>query len=400
MKKKITLFILLILFAIMGCAREDDGTSVSTPPVTAWHQTYGGEQNDRGYGIAEIPGEGFYVCGLTESYGVDIQSFILLRLSNQGAILWERIYQYNLHAKAVAIGIADNNDAIVVVGSESCLLRINEDGDEVWCNYLNTNITELFGIGELLVLHDGSILISCVSMHSWTYVPTLIKCDPSGTEVWNRTYLDEQAMGMGVSQSMGGGFLLYGTIGDTIEGPPESTYTLPYLIKTDSNGNDVWTHVYSFDHSGSDSTLIRDHILGYSCVEHSSGSIYLLCTRQCGTSSTRISSCILKLNNSGEEIERVQITISGNEYGMRILESLDGNLVVAGLAQYVASETSEFWMQCYDENLNLLWTSVLDNLGDIVLSDAIMVSDGGYALTGFTNWWVDEDEDILVVKTD
>jgi hypothetical protein len=57
-----------------------------------WQQTYGDGGPEVGYALLQAPDGGYVIAGDTESLNSGLSSFCLIRVDNQGRLVWERMY--------------------------------------------------------------------------------------------------------------------------------------------------------------------------------------------------------------------------------------------------------------------------------------------------------------------
>ncbi len=211
----------------------------------------------------------------------------------------------------------------------------------------------------------------------------LIKTDVDGVQVWHNTFgglnIDR---GYAVVQDADGGYTLFGDTYSFGSGDCDM-----YLVKTDSNGNELWKQTYggsSADHGRS--------------VQHTSDGGYILFGH---TSSFTASSLmyLVKTDSSGNVQWERTFGGLGDEYGKKVLIASDGGYVLLG-------DTNSFGLgyQIYlvktDSDGNEVWKQTFGGLGDEYSGSFWYTSDGGYILTGQTGSGTAGGTDVYLVKTD
>jgi hypothetical protein len=144
------------------------------------------------------------------------------------------------------VGQADNKGpSHRVFPGKARLIRTNAEGDVIWQKDYGGEFDSMFycpiqtGVGEYVIL--GQVAASYTRDEEDIY---LVKIDGQGNEIWSQTYggwgMDHGKM---VRQTADGGFILVGDRAD--EFPSGGLYQSDLvLIKTDAEGNEVWTRTY------------------------------------------------------------------------------------------------------------------------------------------------------------
>jgi uncharacterized membrane protein len=117
----------------------------------------------------------------------------------------------------------------------------NEAGKILWSNTFNCGRTFFYGLGgidsgeSVQQTNDGGYIIVGHAQAGYYESKNvfLIKTDPNGNVIWNKTL--EGSWGKYVQQTNDGGYIITGDSGDS--------YKRVLLIKTDDSGNEVWRNV-------------------------------------------------------------------------------------------------------------------------------------------------------------
>ena len=146
-----------------------------------WGKIYGGSGDDGhspdsdyyekdGMDVALAPNGDILVIGEADGFHADYPYYgsWILRLDDNGDVMWHRIYEGNAHA----IAVAENGDIIV---SGSSLLRLSPEGDLKWSKALEGRDIEVLPNGTAILVND-----SMVARFSVEDVP-----EYSGWEPWS-----------------------------------------------------------------------------------------------------------------------------------------------------------------------------------------------------------------------
>jgi hypothetical protein len=287
--------VLALLLAGSGAAAEVNYTSVTnqTPPAV-WERTYGGLANetllsllgspDGGYQlvgssanetgeelylvrtnpngtpvreervpfgpgspvkVARTPDGGIVVVGGTG--GAGSEEIVLLRLAPDERRLWSRSYSVGSGRDEGGAVRPAADGGYLVAGTtaspnsgtpELLLLKVGEDGNEVWHRAITLGAGILV-VRDLRATPDGGYLVigSTDAGRAGFLDMLLVKVSSGGNREWERTYSfgAERASGHALEPSLDGGWLLLGNV----EGGGTPAHAA-VLVKVDTAGNEQW----------------------------------------------------------------------------------------------------------------------------------------------------------------
>ena len=221
MKKRNVLFFLVssFLFLSISYFEHASGQSVVAPPIE-W------ESQGSGFSVKQTSDGGCILFG-------DKQ---LVKVNSMGDIEWSQPFLISLNSGELT---SDNG---YILSSSSSIIKTDEIGNIQWeRSFEEPDISYTFK--SVKQSNDGGYVLA-----GWS-VPIginnndffLVKTDSSGNLQWKKTYGLESAneMAYDVLQSSDGGYLL---VGETFRF--DSQYTDGWVVKTNSNGNVLWSKTY------------------------------------------------------------------------------------------------------------------------------------------------------------
>ena len=285
-------------YAIVGYTRSEAVQKdlvylVKTDPDgdTVWTRTFGGTDGGYGYWIQQTSDRGYIIAGITHWPGSGDQDVYLVKTDSLGDTMWTRTYggpgsdqAYSVSQTAdggyIAVGSTDDYGAGDL---DVYLIKTDVHGDTLWTRtYGGLELDEGYSVQQT---PDSGYIITgyTSSFGAGNNDVYLIKTDARGIAKWTKTYGGAMTdIGNSVQLTADGGYIIAGVYSD-------SDYDV-WVIKTDANGDTLWTRAYSGEGSGI-GTSIRPTtdggyvVAGYTCFPHKQfEDVYLIKTNANGDS--------------------------------------------------------------------------------------------------------------------
>jgi hypothetical protein len=168
------------------------------PPEMEWDKTFGGTDDDSGKFVQQTSDGRYIIIGDTWSFGAGEKDIWLIKTDSSGIEEWNK----TLGSEYSKVGYSiqqTSDDGYIITGAAFTQISV-----EVW----------------------------------------LIKTDSNGNEEWNRSFgrtdlYDGCSQGASVQQTNDDGYIITGETGSVSTGD----YDI-WLIKTDSNGNELWNKTF------------------------------------------------------------------------------------------------------------------------------------------------------------
>jgi hypothetical protein len=194
----------------------------------------------------------------------------------------------------------------------------------------------------------------------------LINTDASGNEIWNKTYGgSDYDYGYSVQETKDGGFILLGGTWSFGAGLEDF-----WLIRTDSEGNEIWNKTYGGSGMEYPSSIQKTSDGGY---------IIIGSTESFGTSMSDL--WLIKIDADGTELWNKTYGSSPWNEGYAAQQTSDGGYILLGTTD---KRDTDFWLIKTDPNGNKLWDRTFGgNYSDIGYS-LDQTIDGGFILSGTT----------------
>jgi len=205
----------------------------------------------------------------------------------------------------------------------------------------------------------------------------LVKTDVNGNYIWTKTYGGpDTEHGYSVQKTTDGGFIVTGTSfgvgGSDI-----------FLIKTDINGDTLWTKVYggtTYDVS--------------SAVQQTTDGGYIVAGRTSDTGSGYADVYLIKMNPNGDVLWTKTFGGQDSEESTSVQQTTDGGYIITGYTLSFGAGDYDIYLIKTDANGSLLWSKTIGEAGYEVGNSVQQTSDGGYIVAGYTS------NDFYLIKTD
>lgn len=369
-------------------------------PDTLWTRAYGGVNYDEGYSVHQTFDGGYIIAGFTEDFGGGLRNVWLVKTDSLGDTLWTNTFGDDGWSFGTCVQQTSDGGYILTGGvgdlslvTDVYLVKTDSNGDSVWskrfgeAEYDEGNCVEQTSDGGYIVV---GITESFGAGYADLYA---IRTDADGDTLWTHTYggalWDE---GYAVQQTADSGFIIAGYM-TMSSGPGGPDYDV-YLIKTAADGDTIWTQTYGV-HDGE----YRDQ--GYSVQQTSDGGYIVVGeTWYPGTPAWEIDVYLIKTDANGDTLwTRLYDRIERTDVGRSVQQTADGGYIVAGYTSLI-SVNYDMYLIKTDSNGDTLWTQTYGGPERDEAWDVQQTEDGGYIITGRTDSYGAGGRDLWLVKTE
>ncbi len=280
--------------------------------------------------------------------------------------------------------------------SDILLSKISDGGEELWSTILGNALNEMpftplssmdFASYVRQTPDGGFILVgSTASTFGSAGVILLVKTDAAGNQEWTKVFSDESGAGFAyaVEPVTGGGYVVagYRQLYDT-------GLKQMFLLKTDADGNELWTNYYSGLGSAA----------AYS-VQQTSDTGFVLAGETGLTADGSGDICLLKTNAGGNQVWFKTFGGDGDDFAMAVVQAADGGYVMAGQTMAAGSSDRDIILMKADASGSQLWQETVGGSGEEMAYDMKVTADGGFALAGYTKSFGEGGKDMYLVKSD
>ena len=355
-------------------------------PDTLWTRTYGAIDSDVGFSVQQTTDGGYIIVGGTSSYGAGSSDVYLIKTDKYGDTLWTKTYggidsDVGFSVQQTTDGgyiIAGGTSSYGAGSSDVYLIKTDANGDTIW--------TKTYGGVEFDVarsVQQTSDSGYIVAGYTWSYGAGiwdvyLIKTDSNGDTIWTRAYGGtESDQGYSVQQTTDDGYIIAGWTASYGAGDDDA-----YLIKTDTNGDTIWTKTYGSPHEDDAYSVQQTTDGGYIIVGMShptgleEGDVYLI-----------------KTDMNGDTIWTKIYERSGFDFAYSVQQTSDGGYIVANNINYDN-------IQVIKTNVDgdTLWTTTYGGAKYDFAYSVQQTTDDGYIIAGWTDSYGAGSGDVYLIK--
>ena len=355
-----------------------------------FEKTYGGTDEDIGRSVQQTSDNGYIIAGSTESFGAGSTDVYLIKTNSIGDTLWTKTYGGTDADFGYSVQQTNDNGYIIVSGTESFgagstdvyLIKTNANGDTLWTKtYGGIDWDESYSIQQ--TSDNGYIIAGSTVSGPGNVDVYLIKTNENGDTLWTKTYGDtDEDWGYSVQQTLDNGYIIAGYTNSFGAGEMDV-----YLIKTNANGDTLWTKTYGGIYSeGSFSvqqTTDGGYIIAGYTIFGATPDVYLI-----------------KTNESGDTLWTKTYGGTLIDYGNSVQQTSDGGYIISGAAESFGAGNYDAYLIKTNESDDTLWTKTYGGTDEDQGRSVQQTSDGGYIIAGGTESFGAGGLDVYLIKTD
>jgi hypothetical protein len=358
----------LALFTALLCA----AAAFAQPPDTMWTRPYGGSGLDEALGVCTVSDGGFVTVGRTRSYSPQYDIFAV-RVDAVGDTLWTRTYGGTGFDQADGVCEVTGSGFLLAgyttsfgAGSyDVYVICITNAGDTLWTRTYGTSGSD-FGYAILPTANSGFALAG-----SWSVGQSLdaflLKADANGNVIWQHTYgggnTDEA---FSLQRTADDGYLLGGR-----SVPPGSSRPDMYAVRTNSDGDTLWTRRYGND----------DWEEGAGAVETMDGGAFVAGWKRNSTTYD-YDIFVVRAGGNGNQLSSATYGGAQVDIATTLRQSSDGGTILAGYTSSSGAGGADYYFLKFDTNGDTTWSRTCGGTGNDRLYALEVTSDGGYITAG------------------
>ncbi len=383
-----SVFIYLVFFLILILNFSDLYASHGD---VLWDKTYGGTGNDYGYSVKQTIDGGFIVAGCTDSYGAGNFDFYVVKTDINGDTAWTRTFGGSNDDIGYSVCLTRDSGYVISGFTSSFgagdydvyLIKLDKNGNTIWTKTYGDTSNE--SGNSVQQTSDGGFIIAGYtnSYGAGAFDFYLIKTDSTGDTLWTRTYGGGNwDRAYSVQQTDDGGYVVVGYTSSFGSGGDDI-----YLVKTDSTGDTLWTRTYGGTGTDDGEFVQQTSDEGYIIVGYTTsygagnGDVYLI-----------------KTNSNGDTLWTKTYGGSSDDAGYSIQQTDDGGYIIGGYTRSFGAGNTDFYLIKTDSTGDTLWTRTYGGSNYEFGYSAQQINHNGYIMTGRTASYGAGNNDIYLIK--
>jgi hypothetical protein len=251
---------------------------------------------------------------------------------------------------------------------DAWLIKTDAQGNELW-NKTFGGVYDDWGRSALPTSDGGYIMVgSTRSFRAENTDTWLIKTDSQGQEVWNRIFgganTDEA---LSVQHTDDGGYILAGWTASFGKGAFDA-----WLIKTDSQGREVWSRTFG----GTNTDVAHS-------VQQTSDSGYILAGRTNTYGAGDFDAWLIKTDPEGQEVWNKTFGGAENDWAVSVQPTQDGGYILGGATKSYSAVNTDAWLIRTDARGIKLWDKTFGGTGIVWTNMVQPTLEGGYIISAF-----------------
>jgi hypothetical protein len=363
---------------------------------TVFQRTFGDTLAESSYTVHQTSDKGYILSGFTKSYSTG-NDFYLIKTDSLANVTWSKIYSGDVSDQAFAMQpttdggyiLAGYTTSFGVLYNDACLLKIDANGDTLWEKNYGASGFEF--ANTVTQTSDGGYIFAGYSEGNTIFNSQgsiyLVKVNSTGTVQWKKILGPSGQItdGYSIKQTTDKGYILTGYTNGYGEINGDA-----YLMKLDSTGNPVFVKTYG--NKGSD--------WGYSVQQTTDGGFIIGGSYSLDSTSRDIDAYIIKTDANGDTLWTRTYGGTGFDYGQSITQTSDGGYALGGYTNSFSTGDYDVFLLKVNANGDTLFTRTFGGYNDDEANFITQTSDGGFALAGQSNSFGMGDYDFYFVKTD
>ncbi len=360
---------------------------------TQFQRTIGGPGSEHSSSIIQTTDGGYAVSGYTGSFGAGGNDFYIMKLDNNGVLLWTRTAGGT--GDDMALSIIQTTDGGYAVSGETTsfgagnfdayIMKLDNNGMLQWARTVGGTGDE-YGESIIQTTDGGYAVVGYTnSFGAGDYDMDILKLDAAGSLEWCKTVgTAGYDYALSIVQTTDGGYALFGSTGFFGAG-----YNDFYIVMLDGSGSVQWSK--TLGGTGGD--------FGFCVIQTTDGG-YAVSGTTISFGAENLEIYIVKHDGSG--LVQWSRTLGGTDHdnGYTIIQTTDGGYAVCGSTASFGAGGYDAYIAKLNSGGSFQWSRTVGGANNDYALSIMQTTDGGYIAAGYTSSFGAGGDDIYIVKLD
>ncbi len=356
-----------------------------------FERTYGGTEDDGGQSVVQTADGGYYVVGYTFSTGSGGADVFVIATDPSGEERWTQTFggaqdDYGYGVAMTAHGDCLAAGYLMMLGHADVALHGNTaEGEQLWIQVYGGSSDDMaYSVARN---SDGGFIVAGATYSFGPGRPNayVLRTDSLGDTLWTRTYGGAgEDYAFSARQTKDSGFIICGTTYSYGAGQSDI-----YLVKTDAAGDTQWTRTYGG----------TEHEHGHSVLQ-TADSGYVICGTTYSFGAGDADIWLIRTDADGDTLWTRTFGGDTADLGHSVFATSDGGFVLCGQTMSFGAGSYDAWLIKTDSIGDTLWSRTFGGTSDDRGYSVQQTADGGYVIDGYTNSFGAGEGDFYLIKTD
>jgi hypothetical protein len=265
--------------------------------------------------------------------------------------------------------------ATVSIYSTMYLIKTNSIGNLLWTRSY-TYFALPYAASDIQQTYDSGYIVTGLHYSnaqggSFLY---LIKTDANGDTLWTKIYSQgfRRYYAYSVQQTSDSGYIIAGAGANSFNANSKDSINA-FLFKIGPNGAIHWLKAYDcFNHNEA------------KCVRQTTDNGYIIVGYKKNTGIDSADIYLVKTNTTGDTLWTRAYGGADNDYGNSVRQTNDGGYIIIGSTKSFGSGNSDVYLIKTDSSGNVQWSKTFGGTADDIGYSVQLTTDGGYIVSGST----------------
>jgi len=314
----------------------ENAMSAGTAPEEEWAKTFGGTDLDWATSVQQTSDGGYILAGFTDSYGAGFRDFWLIKTDSNGNKEWDKIFGGTGYDAAYSVQ-QTSDDGYILAGFTNSygagshdfwLVKTDSNGNKEWDKIFGgTSYDAAYSVQQT---SDGGYILAGLTYSYGAGDVWLVKTDSNGNKQWDKTFGGTGSdAAESAQQTSDGGYILVEST--TSYGAGSHDF---WLVNTDSDGNKRWSN--TFGGAGDDGA--------YSVQQTSDGGYILAGFTGSYSADSYGDAWLVKTDSNGNNVWNKTFGGTGGDGARSVQQTTDGGYILAGRTWSYGAGSWDFWL--------------------------------------------------------